>query len=413
MNERVGYYCWAGPGTIRMINLKFFNPEIDQEDLMSSYDPNYVREVVDKLGVTDFFATFSWGFNPETEKEDQNFILDKLAGIKEAGVKVHAYVQGTNIVYGEFPDVDWFSQDQLGRPVTYHRGRRCVCINNPGFVSYKMNQVEEMTSLGFDGIYMDNIQMGQLGIPTFGFRKPYVFAGCTCRYCQEKFRELYGLEIPRDFEKDQKLTEKYLEFRVNSVSNFLRGIAEIVRAAGLEFGTNSFEPRFDNKYVFGTDLKELDNIQDYLLFENHSLPDNAGRNNKYIHELSKGFSSPVFVVSYRGGIGSEPAFSQEDLDNIYTESAELDFFPCYKGSEFVTEGLWHNLRIGEYRKPTVNPEYDFERQSEFDDSFEIAMMKNVLTRRFLKRFYNPLLRWFMEKKTGRKFFMWLNNRALH
>jgi hypothetical protein len=36
MLDRIGYYCWAGPGTIRMIKVKYFNPRIDEKSLMTS-----------------------------------------------------------------------------------------------------------------------------------------------------------------------------------------------------------------------------------------------------------------------------------------------------------------------------------------------------------------------------------------
>jgi hypothetical protein len=73
MNKRTGFYCWAGPGTIRMIKLKFFNPKIDRHSLMHSYDYNYLSKAKELFGITDVWATYSWGFSPETEKEDYKF----------------------------------------------------------------------------------------------------------------------------------------------------------------------------------------------------------------------------------------------------------------------------------------------------------------------------------------------------
>ena len=150
-----------------MINLKFFNPRIDNQSLMSSYDLDYLSKVKEKFGVTDFWATYSWGFSEETEKPDREFLLSKLDNFKKLGIKLHAYVQGPNVVYSEFPNIDWYCCDEKNRPITYYRGRRVVCFNNPGFQEYKVKQIEKMLNLGFDGIYMDNIQMGQMAVPTF------------------------------------------------------------------------------------------------------------------------------------------------------------------------------------------------------------------------------------------------------
>ena len=56
-----------------MIKLKFFNPKIDRHSLMHSYDYNYLSKAKELFGITDVWATYSWGFSPETEKEDYKF----------------------------------------------------------------------------------------------------------------------------------------------------------------------------------------------------------------------------------------------------------------------------------------------------------------------------------------------------
>lgn len=398
-NAPIGYYCWAGPGTIRMIKLKYFDPEIDTSSLMSSYDYEYLAELQQKFGVTDFWATYSWGFSPEVEAEDYQFFKSKLENFHRLGINVHAYIQGTNLVYADYPDVDWWCLDPQGRTITYYRGRKVVCVNNPGFREYILQKLTSVCQQDIAGVFMDNVQMGQLGVPVFEDETPFVFAGCACKYCQARFREVNGADIPSDFDRDIKLTREYLKFRTDSLHDFLAESAKIVHQSGKKFGTNSYDPKYVTTDFFGFDLKRLAEIQDYYLFENHSLP-NAKQNksNFYIHRLAKQLSKPVFLVSYKQGIGMESAFTQEDFDLVYSEYEDMAFNICIKGSEYTTNGIWHNLRVGEYNAPNRSLKGYPVFIEGSGANFVNRLIGYFVIRSITKRVYNPLFTLVMENR---------------
>ncbi len=398
--DRIGYYCWAGPGTIRMIKLKYFDPPIDNQSLMSSYDYDYLAKVKETFGITDFWAMYSWGFSEKTELEEYKFLLDRIANFKKLGIKLHAYIQGPNVVYSEFPEIDWYCVDEKDRPITYYRGRRVVCINNPGFIDYKVKQINKMLGLGFEGIYMDNIQMGQVAIPTYSDDLPFVFAGCNCRYCQKLFKDQTGLDIPGDFESDKEITSKYLDFRSQSVTIFLKTISDLVHSKGLEFGVNNYEPKFNTKYEFGTDLQELNNVQDYFLFETHSLP-RKDKSNYYIEALKQKITKPIFVVSYKNGVGWDSEFTQEDMDNLFTEDQQCKFYGCIKGSEYCTNGKWHNLYIEHYQKPHYNSDLDI-KIKKINQKMRSGITNNFVIKFILKNYFNVFYTKFMETRTWRR-----------
>ncbi|MEO6729539.1 MAG: hypothetical protein ABIM99_06485 [Candidatus Dojkabacteria bacterium] len=400
MKDRIGYYCWAGPDTIKMTKLKFFNPGIDEQSLMSSYDLEYLMTLKEKFGITDFWATYSWGFSEESEKEQYEFLLSKLKNFKKAGIKIHAYVQGTNVVTADFKDKDWFCKDEYGRDITYYRGRKVVCVNNPGFVNFILTKIESMHGLKFDGIFVDNIQMGQIPIPDFDGKGIFTFAGCKCKYCDKKYFNLYQKHIPRKMQGVNGV--RYFNFRVNCTSEFIEKLSSAVHRGGFEFGTNSFDPKFDTKALFGTDIKRLEKLQDYLLFENHSLPGKK-TNNEYIHELIKknNITKPVFVVSYKKGIGYDSEFTQSDFNNIYSEDKQLDFFAAIKGSEYFTNGKWHNLRLNEFNKPQIDESEQF-RVSDVHNYPEMLILRVPFLKNLLRKYYNPIYRLRMESRLFRK-----------
>lgn len=399
--RKVGFYCWAGPGTIRMLELKFFNPRIDYKSLMQSYDYDYLARIQDTFGVTDVWATYSWGFNPKTEKEDYNFLLSKLNNFKKLGIQVHAYMQGTNLVYSEFPDVDWFCEDEHGRPVTYYRGRRVTCVNNPGFTQFVNKKIEKLVDLGFDGMFMDNVVMGQMPVPIFKNKLPFVFAGCRCIYCLKKFSEETGETIPVNLERNPDITKEYLNFRVKSLTNFIEGNSKLVRSKKMQFGTNSYDPLFNTDFVFGFNIKNLQNSQDYILFENHSFPNPKKRlGNEYIDVLSKTMKKPVFCVSYKKGIGQDSEYSQDDFNNLYSE--EFSFSHCLKGSEYLTNGVWHNLRIEKYTRPEISKSPKQKQVEKQRARLTAQLLKHRPVKSLVKRLYNPMFTAYMEKRRLRR-----------
>ena len=235
---------------------------------------------------------------------------------------------------------------------------------------------------------------------------PFVFAGCNCKYCKKKFFEQAGENIPLDFEKDGNLTKQYLNFRVQSTTEFLTKISEIVHSKNnIEFGTNSFEPKYNTEIEYGTNLEDLNKIQDYFLFETHNLP-RRDKNNSYIDQVTSNLTKPVFVVSYKKGIGYDKSFSQEDFDNIFTEDKKYKFFECIKGSEYYTNGVWHNLDIDDYSKPHFNSSLDL-RTENIKSGLKNKITRNKIVRKLLKRYYNPMYTKFMESYFWRRVMEWV------
>lgn len=400
-DSRVGLYLWGGPGTIRMIRLKFFDPAIDEASVMRCYDYDYLARMRDTFGITDVWATYSWGFSDEREIEDRAFLISKIDNFKRLGLRLHAYIQGTNLVYRDFPGIDWWARDEQNRLVPYHRGRKVVCPNNPGFRSYIASKIHRMGGLGFDGVFMDNIQMGQLAM---GARhRPLAFAGCACEYCKTLFEGASGNEIPHRLRNDA-VSRTYLAFRIASTTSFLKAAAAQAHAASLQFGSNSFDPSFDTEIVFGTNLGEVARAQDYLFFENHAFPRRGVSHNLPAEQIAREVRKPVFVVSYIHGIGRDDAPTQDELNAWRGERQIATFNSCLKGSEFVTDGVWHNLDPFAYEAPVPAP-VRLEAPSRKQPGRYLGAVSRLLppVGIAVRHSYNPLMTRFMEGRRMRAY----------
>jgi hypothetical protein len=389
-----------------MINLKYFNPSIDHKSLMESYEDEYIKKVKGVFGITDFWASYSWGFSDKRESEDRDFLLKRIKNFKNNNIKLHAYIQGTNLVYEDFEDEDWFCRDNKGSLIPYHRGRKMTCVNNPGFVNYILSKIEKTFSFGFDGIYMDNIYNGLPPLPIFDKDIPLTFAGCACDYCKEKFRKETGQEIPTDLNKDVVLTKRYLDFRVNSTSEFIKQTSLMVHKGRMEFGTNSQNPDLSGNLFYGYDISELKSLQDYLLFEAISFPkDEQKEIFRKVGNIASKFSKPVFLVSYKEHIGLDKEYSNEDFELLFAESKKHNISLCIKGCEYLTNGKWHNLRVGELNKPfsIVHKTHKHVAAHMINPTIE-TLAKLPIISQFIKNYYTSILTLIAERKTVRNLF---------
>lgn len=399
---RAGMYCWAGPGTERMIRLKYPQHDIDLLSIWQSYDYDQLRQAREKLGTTDAWVSYSWGFSEQTEQGDYEFLRQRLQNFQRLGIKTHAYVQGTNLVWKEHQDADYYCRDYRGRLIPYHRGRRLTCPNNPAFRAYIHHKVGLALCEEVDGVFVDNMHFGLF--PLLLGKNRATFFGCSCPHCQARFKRENGAVIPSLFQLHSDVFADYVDFRVRSLMDLVRELADQVHTAGKLFGTNSFDPRLEPRIFYGTDMHELAQVQDYLLFENHWLPSKK-RSNTYLQPLVDSLHKPVFVVSYHRGIGRERHYSQADFDAVYTESQAIGYVPCYKASEYTTKGVWHNLRLEELQP--VRKLDDMRRKVSVRVDKLPQLPGGAWLRHVYNRFYVPAMRGYYESRLARRSFGWL------
>ncbi len=345
---RSALYAWGGPGTVRLLKTKYFSPKVHQQSFCDIYQPDFLKKARQIFGTTDMFVTYSWGFSDKTEREDRAFILSRLKNFAAEDIKTYAYIQGFNLVYNEFPEQDLWCRNSYGDVLMYSKDRAFTCPNNPQAIKIIKDRIRQASAEKFEGIFVDNLLFGLP--PLYIYTNETSFFGCSCLYCQKAFKKFSGYPLTLGRKKSEQVIADYLMFRRKTVEEVIASFAEIAHSYGKVFGINLYDPfRHSAPYYFGYDLYDIRKFLDYFLIENHALGDPT-INNLHLQKFLKNEKKSVFVVSYRQGIGREPAYSQNDLNLIYSESRSLGYIPCYKATEYTTEGLWHALRINTYTK---------------------------------------------------------------
>lgn len=346
---RAGLYYWAGPGTVRMTNLKFFDPKIDEAAFERAYDKSVLEKFQRALGLTDAWVTYSWGFSDHTEREDRDWLRARLPNFQALGIKTHAYVQGLNVVTADFGD-DLLARDRSGQPLPYHRGRHLTCPLNPRARALLAERVEAAAREDVDGVFVDNFFFGSFPLPTWGVTP---FFGCGCAHCRLAF---WGRQptIPTWLKLDSPLLAEYVAFRTETMNKLAADLSAICRRYGKLYGSNGLDLGLDPRLFYGYDPRALAAVQSYLLTENFNHP-SRGRSNAHLSGATT-LGVPLAAVSYVKAIGRHAALTQADIDAAYSDAQRTGMLPVYKGSEFVTDGVWHPLSPDGLRAPLLLPQ---------------------------------------------------------
>lgn len=344
--SRIGLYAWGGPDTIRLLKTKYHHPKIDIDSFNSLYSKKSLQSMKALFGITDIWVTYSWGFENETKQH--RHIKQTLKLTKNLNINSFLYVQGWNVIENDFQHRDFFAIDKHGRRQKYSKGRLLTCPNNPHFVQHFLNRITAACQENCTGIFVDNILFGR---PPFMKRNDlWTGAGCYCSYCQTQYQKIYHQPIPKQFLTSESITS-YNTFRATSTFSLLHQAKKICKRFKKQFGVNFYDPiSHDALYMYGYNLNQLAALVDYILIENFGLsfPE---KNTAITMQLGQ-YHKPIFVVSYRHGIGVDQQWSQSDINKLFSQSEAENYAICLKVSEFITNNVWHTLRLQGLTPPT-------------------------------------------------------------
>lgn len=140
-------------------------------------------------------------------------LRDILDACHAAGIRVIARTDFSKVrrpIYEQHPD--WAYRDAKGQIVDYN-GDVHVCINGPYQQHYALLIIEELLKThDFDGIFFN---MG--GYQTRDYSGVY-HGICHCVHCQERFGELFGLNLPSGEDPADPVFRAYRQFKQQTVS---------------------------------------------------------------------------------------------------------------------------------------------------------------------------------------------------
>jgi len=111
---------------------------------------------------------------------------------------------------------DWRQIREDGRPIDniYDNGTS-FCVNSP-WREWCFQVLRDLAAYPIDGIFYD----GPVYFPDT----------CYCKYCQEKFRKIYGKPMPSKKMRHGKDFQQLVEFQANSLADFLRDSRQVLHS---------------------------------------------------------------------------------------------------------------------------------------------------------------------------------------
>ncbi len=163
-------------------------------------------------------------------KQNEDYLRKYLPEAKKRGLRVMIYfnVHWYTREFGE-KHPEWLQVREDGKPLdgVYVTGTD-FCVNSP-WRGWVFQVLRDLCAYPIDGIFYD----GPIFFPDT----------CYCRWCREKYRSIYGGELPSKKNRKGQPARSLLEFQANSLKDFLRDSRQIIKAAspGIAFYMNGGE----------------------------------------------------------------------------------------------------------------------------------------------------------------------------
>jgi len=143
-----------------------------------------------------------------------DFLTDHIKAAREAGIRVIVYF---NVHHGNESCIEWAQYGSDGKPIVMLYGAGWGFCVNSSFRQVATKLAEDVGKYDIDGLFMDG--------PIF------LEHGCFCPFCTEFFLKRYGYEMPKEPSADAQIFADWLEFRENSLAEFIRDVRSALKAS--------------------------------------------------------------------------------------------------------------------------------------------------------------------------------------
>ena len=357
-------YLWAGPGTVRMNQLKFMGAPNDIPVHVEAHTSIGAKRMAQEAGFNWAYLMYDWGFPPEIEAEDWEDFREAVPVYQSHGFKVFGYIQASNCVHaGSYMDKKWYAQTPKASRIHYYTGRFMTCWLHPEWQVHLREMISGVVKAGAEGVFFDNPWMGiqplHIGGAWFG---P---AGCYCPQCRLTYRQTTGQNIPISINPLRNpSTQIYIDWRAGIVTQTMAELAGFARSLNPEIliSANNYDAIMQPSYTsFGIDLQALSQIQDVIMIEDFSLPrwEKTTRkpselvNNAITIRTARALvkDTPLTTDPYDKGIGFDDIYSPRRFQLGIAEAAACGSALVVKGTEYVNkDGVFTLLSADKYSR---------------------------------------------------------------
>ncbi len=230
--------AWWLKNNLRMIqnNLRDIDAELIDPDRyvewLKEFGANTVQ--INAAGITSFFPTkLDCQIRSPYLRDD--FLGRIIARCRENGIRVIArfdFSKTGEELYRKHPE--WYVVTPEGRPVV-SGGTYATCVNSEYQRRRSLDIIREVLErYPVDGIFFN----------WFGYvNRDYEgneFGICQCGSCRQRFKEMYGMELPAKPDPNDPAYRKYPEFKERTVNGNLDDIRRLVRSISPDIAVSTY-----------------------------------------------------------------------------------------------------------------------------------------------------------------------------
>ncbi|HBE04439.1 MAG TPA: hypothetical protein DC049_18465 [Spirochaetia bacterium] len=220
-------------------------------------------------------------------------------------------------------------------------GTYAMCPNDPAFIKAYCARLQAIMNTGLDGVMPDETEW-----------LPPKMTICGCSYCREKFKKLYGFDIPLPGDKtvyenfDSPQWRAWVDFRIKSQGDILVKIKETVDKSGPEKLVTACQAGFlisssSGMNAYGMDVEDMKRGLTAGFYESHLSSPWSWRYTAAEAGYYSAFG-PVFILSFSRTISMDFFHWTFALANglrywTWPESFDLPVFP------FLWEKKWETI----------------------------------------------------------------------
>lgn len=216
---------WLTPQRMIQTNLREIDADMDIEAYVASLKAAGANVVLFNVGgiVANYPTDLPYqNRNPLMKGDLTGEVVKRLHA---EGIRMIARFDFSKInerIAQEHPD--WLTRDAGGHSIPAYNGQVATCLNS----WYQQEGMLKILGEAIDRYPLDGVFFNMIGYPRSDYSGRAIGI-CQCGNCSRRFKEMFGMELPKNGEEKSPVAEKYKQFTQRTISEQFEKVNAFVK----------------------------------------------------------------------------------------------------------------------------------------------------------------------------------------
>jgi hypothetical protein len=216
---------WMTPQRMIQTNLREIDAGMDLDAYVAALSDYRVNVVLFNVGgiVANYPTELPYHYrNPNMQGDLTAEVVQRLHA---AGIRVIGRFDFSKVneeIARRHPE--WLSRDRAGNAYPPYNGQQPTCLNG----GYQQTSLFAILSEALDRYPLDGVFFNMIGYPRHDYSGRDLGI-CHCRGCQDRFREMYGSDLPHQEDAQDPVYRQYQEFCGRTIRDQFERVRQLVK----------------------------------------------------------------------------------------------------------------------------------------------------------------------------------------